>query len=166
MRIPSNIIVKNQYTIGDEFVDPITNKSYQGYYYELNGSFFQGKEFNPSSPKLIRKANENTLLNNPKTSTFSKVSGITSQQLQPLSIASAPLGGEKLFNDYEYILFVKQLNVDPPIIKRINDETYKSLKASSPPLYQVIFIGTFEGQSSTLEEANQQMPGLKDYLSG
>jgi len=165
MRIPSNIIVKNQYTIGDEFIDPTTNKSYQGYYYELNGSFFQGKTFNPSSPKLIRKTNENTFLNNPKTSTFSKVSGITSQQLQPPSITSTPLGGEEL-NDYEYIFFVKQLNIDPPVIKRINEETYRSLRASSPPLYQIIFVGTFEGQTLSIEEANRQMPGLKDYLLG
>jgi hypothetical protein len=165
MRIPNNIIVKNQYTIGNEFVDPTTNISYQGYYYELNGSFFQGKEFNPSSPKLIRKANENILLNNPLTATFSKVSGITSQQLQPPLITSAPLG---VSLDYFYGVnfFVKQLNIDPPLIKKIDEETYRSLKASSPPLYQVIFIGTFENRTLSTEEANQQMPGLKDYLSG
>jgi hypothetical protein len=163
MRIPNNIIVKNQYTIGNEFVDPTTNISYQGYYYELNGSFFQGKEFNPSSPKLIRKANENTLLNNPLTATFSKVSGITSQQLQPPLITSTPLG---ISIDREVLFFVKQLNIDPPLIKRIDEETYRSLKASSPPLYQVIFIGTFENRTLSTEEANQQMSGLKDYLSG
>jgi hypothetical protein len=163
MKVPNNIIIKNQYTIGDEFVDPTTNKPYQGYYYELNGSFFQGKEFNPSSPKLIKKTNENTLLNNPKTSTFSKVSGITSQQLQPPSIISAPI---RISSNYESNFFVKQLNTDPPLIKRINEETYRSLRASSPPLYQVIFIGTFENQTLTLEEANRQMPGLKDYLLG
>jgi hypothetical protein len=163
MKIPNNIIVKNQYTIGNEFVDPTTNISYQGYYYELNGSFFQGKEFNPSSPKLIRKANENTLLNNPLTATFSKVSGITSQQLQPPFIISTPL---RISSNYESNFFVKQLNIDPPLIKRIDEKTYKSLKASSPPLYQVIFIGTYNNQTLTLEEANQQMSGLKDYLFG
>ena len=155
MKIPNNIIVKNQYTIGNEFVDPTTNISYQGYYYELNNSFFQGKEFNPSSPKLIRKANENTLLNNPLTATFSKVSLIT----------SAPLG---VSLDYFYGVdfFVKQLNIDPPLIKKIDEETYRSLRASSPPLYQVIFVGTFENRTLSTEEANQQMPGLKNYLSG
>jgi hypothetical protein len=163
MKIPNNIIVKNQYTIGNEFVDPATNKSYQGYYYELNGSFFQGQEFNPSSPKLIRKIDENTLLNNPKTSTFSKISGITSQQLDPPSIISTPL---RISSNYESNFFVKQLNIDPPLIKRIDEKTYKSLRASSPPLYQVIFIGTYNNQTLTLEEANQQMPGLKDYLFG
>lgn len=163
MKIPSNIIVKNQYTIGDEFVDPTTNISYQGYYYELNGSFFQGKEFNPSSPKLIRKTDENTLLNDPKTSTFSQVSGITSQQLQPPPITTVPIS---ISTEYRTKFFIKQLNTDPPLIKRIDEETYKSLKASSPPLYQVIFVGTFENQILTLEEANRQMPGLKNYLLG
>jgi len=161
MRIPNNIIIKDQYTIGDEFVDPTTNKSYQGFYYELNGSFFQGKTFNPSSPKLIRKINENTLLNNPKTSTFSKVSGITSQQLQP------PV----LTYNYEYEgktleFYVKQINTDPFIIKNINEETYRHLRANPYPLYQIIFIGTFENQTITPEQAYLQMSGLKEWLSG
>ena len=40
MRIPSNIIQTGKYTSGGEFVEKLTNKPYQGYYYELNGSLY------------------------------------------------------------------------------------------------------------------------------
>ena len=63
MRVPSNLIQLGKYTIGGELVDTKTNKPYQGYYYELSGKFFPGKEFNPTAPEL-KKVDSNTFFFN------------------------------------------------------------------------------------------------------
>lgn len=163
MRIPNNIIVKNKYTVGNEFVDPTTNLSYQGYYYELNGSFFQGKEFRTDAPKIIRKQEENTLLNDPSTAAFSRISGITSQQLQPLKIPSSP----QSFNGNRGTrFFVKQINAYPTSIKEINEETFKLLNTKPSPFYQAIFVGEYNNQFLSISQANQQMSGLETFLLG
>ena len=52
IRIPQNQIVY-KYTIGKEYMYTNTYREYQGHYYELNGRFFVGKEFNINSLELV-----------------------------------------------------------------------------------------------------------------
>jgi hypothetical protein len=76
---PSNIILSNQYTAGNEYIYAESRQSYQGYYYELNSKFFVGKTFNSSSPELIKvnsAAATNPLKSNPSSSLY-RSEGIT-----------------------------------------------------------------------------------------
>ena len=71
---PSNIILSNQYTSGNEYIYAESRQPYQGYYYELNSKFFVGKTFNSSSPELIKvnsAAATNPLKSNPSSSLYS-----------------------------------------------------------------------------------------------
>ena len=48
------------------------------------------------------------------------------------------------------------------IIKEIDENTYKSLITNS--LYQVTFIGTYQGKTQSIDEAEKQLPGIKAFL--
>lgn len=165
MRIPSNIIIKGQYTSGNEFVDPTTNESYQGFYYQLNESFFKGKVFSINAPKIIRKQDSNKLLDNPATKTYSQLKGITSQQLESPEYIHLPFS-TLIADDYSYIsptkYFVKQLNVYPILIREVDKIAFERL--SNTPLYQTLAVEAFNfGEIDALDKI---MPGLKDFLVG
>lgn len=88
---PSNIILSNQYTSGNEFIYAESRQSYQGYYYELNSKFFVGKTFNSSSPELIKinsTAAVQPLKSNPSSSLYSNIynEDIPKGDLQSVSI--------------------------------------------------------------------------------
>jgi hypothetical protein len=155
MKIPSNIIQTNKYTQGDEYVVASTNTPYQGYYYELNGSFFAGKEYKLNSPKLIPENKTNKLLNFPSTAIYSAISGISSQDLQQPVIKS-----KQFIADSAIRYFCRQITIQPILIKEIDEETYDNVKTN--PLYQTTFIG----KNQNIEQANTQLPGLKDWLFG
>ena len=164
MKVPSNIIITSKYTIGNELVDPSTNIYYQGYYYEFNNSFFKGKTFDPNADKLIKKEDENLLLNDPKTRTYSQISGVTSQQLSSpkfTSIPSTSLKGLDLENSIRY--FVKKINSNQILIKEVNKETYQKLQIKNDPAYQLLAINEIELVSSNVDLI---MPGLKTFLLG
>lgn len=165
MKIPNNIIITNKYTAGDEFVDPNTNKSYQGYYYELNGLFFKGQIFNMNAPRIIKKQNQNTLLNNPSTEAYSRISGITSQKMSSPSFKSipfSPLKDTTLYNTLRY--FAKQINSNPILIKEIDANTFTNLSRTSTPSYQVIAIR--ESDLVDPQYVEKQMSGLSSFLLG
>jgi len=165
MRVPNNIIIKGKYTAGDEFVDPNTNEPYQGYYYQINESFFKGKVFSINASKIIRKQESNKLLDNPKTKRYSQVSGVTSQQLETPRYAHLPFGsiagndfGESRFTKY----FAKQLNVYPILIREVDRVAFQEL--SNNPLYQTLAV-----EAPSLDDLNaldKTMPGLKAFLIG
>ena len=165
MKVPSNIITTNKYTIGDEFVYPNTNKPYTGYYYEINGSFFQGKSFNPNSPKIIKKQDSNKLLDNPATKTYAQLTNVTSQQLSSpeythlpfIKIAASDYGDSDITR-----YFVKQLNTSPILIRETDEVSFQSLINNS--LYQTLAVE--ETSISRLDELDKVMPGLKDFLVG
>lgn len=163
MRVPNNIIIKGKYTVGDEFIDPNTNEPYQGYYYQINESFFKGKVFSINAPKIIRKQDSNKLLNNPKTKTYSQVSGVTSQQLSTPQYAHLPTNSIKVnlddFNLTKY--FVKQINVYPILIREIDKVTFQEL--SNNPLYQTLAVEVYN--LTELDALDKTMPGLKAFLS-
>jgi len=157
MKVPKNIIQVGKYTSGGEFVEEKTNKPYQGYYFELNGSLYTGKEYSIDAIKIIKKQDQNQLYNNSNTALFSLVSGITSQQLSVPSINSISI------NTTSTRFFVQKINVNPIIIKEVDEKSYISVRGN--PLFKTTFIGNYNGVSQTIDQAEIQMPGLKTFLS-
>jgi hypothetical protein len=157
MKVPKNIIQTGKYTSGKEFVEEKTNKPYQGYYYELNGSLYTGKEYSIDAIKIIKKQDQNQLYNSSNTALFSLVSGITSQQLSVPPINSISI------NTTSTRFFTQKINVNPIIIKEVDEKSYVSLQGI--PLYKTTFIGSYNSVNQTIDQAEKQMPGLKTFLS-
>ena len=161
MRIPSNII-EIKYTPGKEFVFSLNYKFYQGYYYELNGKTFAGKEFNADAPELVRSNNNNvnTLLTNSKTYIYGFLSKVKLNNVSPSSIISKGniSGGMRYFS--------KKNNTNPILIREITEETFKQYQ--NDPFYQVISIefpeGGYFGNQKSLDEAEKKMPGIKTFI--
>jgi len=166
MKIPSNLIQTGKYTSRGEYVEAVSNKPYQGYYYELSGVLYAGKEYNKNAPKLIKAQEANQLYNNNlDTAIFSINSGITSQQLEtppfynlPVSKDSNPPHGSTIR------FFAKKTNNTPILIREINENAYTSLKNDF--IHQTIYIGTYQGITLTSEQAYSQMIGLKEFVEG
>jgi hypothetical protein len=161
MRVPSNIIQTGKYTSGGEFVEELSNKPYQGYYYELNGFLYTGKEYSVNAVKIIKKQNQNQLYNNSNTAMFSFMSGITSQQLSSIIVKGIPFG--ELPHGENLSFYSRQLNINPIIIKSIDEKTYLSLQGN--PLYKTTFVGNYNGVNQNVDQAEAQVPGLKTFLS-
>jgi hypothetical protein len=161
MRVPLNIIQTGKYTSGGEFVEELSNKPYQGYYYELNGFLYTGKEYSVNAVKIIKKQNQNQLYNNSNTAMFSFMSGITSQQLSSIIVKGIPFG--ELPHGENLSFYSRQLNINPIIIKSIDEKTYLSLQGN--PLYKTTFVGNYNGVNQNVDQAEAQVPGLKTFLS-
>jgi len=142
--VPSDKILENQYTKGNEFVDS-TGKYYQGYYCVVLGSkYYTGKTYTVQSKEL------------------SKVT-IVPKSTEPKSLP--PQNGPIRY-------FLKKLNVFPASIKEVNEETFTTFKNN--PLYQSAMIKmlninnrvyTVIIDDESLNQAEAQMPGLKTFLS-
>lgn len=158
MRVPKNKIKTGKYTSGNEFVELLTNKSYQGYYYEMNGKFYIGKEFNANAVELVRVQQQNQLYNGSQNlALFSFISGIASQALLFPKVTSVQPNIEGNPTPIRY--FSQQVNVNPITIKEINKETYEALQGNA--LYKTTLIGP----EQSIDQAEKQMPGLKAFLS-
>jgi len=165
MKVPSNIIQTGKYTSGGEFVEELSNKPYQGHYYELNGSLYTGKEYSVNAVKIIKKQNQNQLYNSTSTAMFSFMSGITSQQLSVPPINSI---NNNVLNGYgiqppSTQFFAQKINVNPITIKEIDEKSYTSLQGT--PLYKTTFVGNYNGVNQNVDQAEAQVPGLKTFLS-
>jgi hypothetical protein len=158
MRVPKNIIQTSKYTSGDEFVEEKTNKPYQGYYFELNGSLYTGKEYSIDAIKIIKKQDQNQLYNSSNTALFSLISGITSQQLSIPPINSVSI------NTTSTRFFSQKININPIIIKEVDKNSYVSIQGNA--LHKTTFIGNYNGVDQNTEQAYSQMPGLKEFLEG
>jgi hypothetical protein len=166
MRVPKNITQTGKYTSGGEFVEEKTNKPYQGYYFELNGSLYTGREYSIDTIKIIKKEDQNQLYNSSNTALFSLVSGITSQQLAVPPINSTnvnSLSDEGLRSYPSTRFYTQKINVNPIIIKEVDEKSYISVQGN--PLYKTTFIGTYNSVDQTINQAEAQMPGLKTFLS-
>jgi hypothetical protein len=163
IRIPKNIIVESKYTSGNEYMFKSTQKEYKGYYYEMNGKIFAGKEFKINSNELLKIniKNINPLLSRATTSVYGLLSNIKLKKNNPSSVVYQPTQ-EDYDRGYSIRYFYKKLNTTPIIIKEINQENYDLL--INDPLYQVISIRWNEGINNDLTQAEQQMPGLKSFL--
>jgi hypothetical protein len=158
LRVPQNQIVTSKYTAGKEYMFVSTYREYKGYYYELNGKLFAGKEFNPNNVELMKlnSDNVNKLRTNPSTYLYGTISNVVLNKTT--KIASIPFTGAVT----RY--FAKKINLDPIIIKEISKETFE--QTQSDPLYQTLIV---ENSSSLtdkqLDNLDKKMPGIKAYLS-
>ena len=165
MRVPKNIISENLYTQGNDFVDAKTNAPYQGYYYELNGKFYTGKSFDTKAPEIIKVKQSNSLFNDLSTAVFSAISGISSMAITSAIIKGNPVGDSNLdYINKTVSFYSKQLNVNPILIKSINENIYISLQKDA--MHQTTYIGTYRGNTIIADQAYTQMPGLKEFLEG
>ena len=132
IRVPKNQIIKNKYTSGGEYIVESTHQPYQGYYYELNGKLFTGKEYSPSASVLIKvtKDNINPLLAKGSTYLYGLLSGVKLSNLKPSSHIFQKTDPNERYADR---FFIKKVNDNPPIIKEINEDTYKQFQ--NDPLY-------------------------------
>lgn len=166
VRIPANQAVTNKYTSGKEYMFKDTYKEYQGYYYELNGKTFAGKEFATSAPELIRinSADVNTLLTNPATFVYGKVSGA---KIINNKITALPQSDNNVIFDKGGEIFLKffcqKTNSSSIIIKEIDEDSYKRIQ--DDPLYKTTYIGEYNNIIQTIEDAEKQIPGLKLFLN-
>jgi hypothetical protein len=165
IRIPQNIIVESKYTSGNEYIIIDTNIIYKGYYYEMNGKIFAGKEFDINAielQKLLPK-NINPFLLQVSSYVYGKLSNIKLNNTLPISTIYQPTQ-EDYDIGYSIRYFYKKINTTPIIIKETNKENYDLL--INDPLYQVVLIkwGTLKINDTNLTQAEQQMPGLKAFL--
>ena len=164
IRIPQNIIVESKYTSGNEYIIIDTNIMYKGYYYEMNGKIFAGKEFDINAielQKLLPK-NINPFLLQVSSYVYGKLSNIKLNNTLPNSTIYQPTQ-EDYDRGYSIRYFYKKINITPIIIKETNKENYDLLV--NDPLYQVVSIRwTTVPENLNLTQAEQQMPGLKAFL--
>jgi hypothetical protein len=160
MKIPSNLIKTGEYTIGGKYMYAASYKIYQGYYYEINNKVFAGKEFNINAPELVKinSAVVNTLLTQVSTYTYGKLSKskINTSKIKGI-IPSNSDANTDIVNFY-----CKKLNVNPILIKQIDEQTYLNLKTD--PLYIVTYTGNYKGVNQTANDAYKQIPELETWL--
>lgn len=158
MRIPSDLITKNKYTAGGEFIYSDTYEDYQGYYYILNNKFFEGKNFKANARQLIKINSDkvNKLKLNKATSVFAGLSNIKIPNIN----FSSFINKDKNLTRY----FAKKINNNPILIKEIDEDTFK--KIQSDPIYQTTYIGFYQGANQTSDQAYAQMVGLKEFVEG
>ena len=165
IRIPQNIIVESKYTSGNEYIIIDTNIIYKGYYYEMNGKIFAGKEFDINAIELIKllPKNINPFLLQVSSYVYGKLSNIKLNNTLPISTIYQPTQ-EDYDRGYSIRYFYKKINTTPIIIKETNQENYNLL--INDPLYQVALIkwGTLKINETNIDQAEQQMPGLKAFL--
>jgi len=165
IKIPKNLIVTGKYTIGEEYVLLSSHIPYQGYYYELNGKTFAGKEFNNNSPEIVKMISDkfNSLLGNPKTSTYAKIAKTKLNSFIPNTKIYVQ---DYLSTDNINRYFIKKINVFPILIKEVTEESFN--KALSDPLYVTVVInwdrGGYDLNINKIDAAEKIMPGIKAYL--
>jgi len=161
MKVPSNIIVKSQYTQGKEFIYSDTYEIYQGYYYEMNSKYFIGRTFDPNAGEILKLQSDKVdkLKLNPKLFTF--ISLLKTKLPNTTKISSIIPDGR---NSTQY--FAKKLNYSPILIKEINEETFTNLQTD--PTYQILSLTlpASDYDPAILDQADKQMPGLKSFVLG
>jgi hypothetical protein len=161
LRIPLNQSVTSKYTAGKEYIIESTYKEYKGYYYELNGKLFAGKEFNVNAPVLVKleKDKLNPLLLNPSTFVYGKISGINLNNQEP-----PPYYFNSDTTDNTLRYFISKNAIKPLSIKEINKDTFEQFKDNV--LYTSVSIYYQGGfTEDNLNKAEQTLPGIKAYLS-
>jgi len=155
IRIPQNQI-KYQYTAGKEYMLESNYREYQGYYYELKGKTFAGKEFNSNAPVLIKinSSNVNTLLTNASTYAYARISGIK------INTSTPPSFIYRYESDTRYFIY----NVSKKIIKEISKETFDIFQSN--PLYISVELNFTTGfNDQELNEAEKKIPGIKEFVN-
>jgi hypothetical protein len=149
--IPSNSIIY-KYTPGGELINALTYETYKGYYYEINGKMYAGKEFDISAIELIKATSENvnSLKKNSITSLYGYLTNITlpNSNLPSISINEEP-------GEFKYV--AKKNNTSKIFL--VSEETY--LKEKNNPLYTILEIPyNLEYGFLLKEEDEKTMPGI------
>jgi hypothetical protein len=131
---------------------------------KLNKSLYAGKEFKNNAPKLVKIEDANKLYNRYSTALYSAISGVTSQQLQQPKLVGVNTSSNVVNRKNTTRFFTKKVNVQPIIIKEVNEDTYESLQ--NDPIYQTTYVGTYNNTNQTPDQAEKQMQGIKTFLLG
>lgn len=159
VRIPLNQIVTSRYTSGKEYIYETSYKEYIGYYYELNGKIFAGKEFRYDAPILIKINSDsiNILKLNPKTNLYSAISNST--MTKEKKIVSIPL---ILSDGTKY--FAKKLNSNPIRIFFVSEDTYNE-NFNKNVLYSFTFLNfDMEWGFSITDQNRKDIPEIDLFL--
>lgn len=168
LKVPLNQIVV-KYTSGNEYMFLNNYREYKGYYYEFNNDVFAGEKFNENALKLIKINSDkvNSLVTNPSTFTYGKISGIKLNNSKPKSYLYQN-NDEDLQKGTVIRYFLKQLNNS--LILEVNKDTFYQFISNS--LYQSIQInfifspGYPNGIPQNIDQAEQKMSGIKKFLLG
>jgi hypothetical protein len=158
--VPSNVIVKNKYTSGNEYMFESTYNKYQGYYYELNGKLYAGKTFDPFAPILVKITSKdvNKALMNPLTYVYTKISGANINQNEPSSYYFNPAAQ----NNDTFRYFIQKNNAYPLIIKEISKETFEQFQNNSFYIsVKLSYQNRFD--DNEVAKAELTMPGIKAF---
>jgi hypothetical protein len=155
LKIPQSQIITGKYTIGKEYVVLSTHTEYQGYYYELSGKTFAGKEFNTKAPEIIKitSGKFNPLLSNPSTSLYAKVSDtkLSNKKAIPYNFN---------YNSNKRYFTYHTVN---KLIKEVNKDNFLSL--TSNPIYIIVSLSYIGGFVETeLDQAEKQIPGIRVFI--
>ena len=152
IQIPKNKIVENQYTNGTGIGKNISLRfvkskiPYIGFYSIVNGSrYFSGKTYTESS-RPLEKYN---------------IIQVAASAVAAAGTVATKAGS--LFDPKNKTLryFYKDLTNSNILIKEIDQKAYNELASKKSSDYQVL---SFDSETQTLDEANQQMPGLREFL--
>lgn len=162
LRIPKNLIVTSKYTSGGEYMFKSTQKEYKGYYYELNGNFFAGKEYKSNANELLKINinNINPFLSRASTSTYGFLSNIKLNNISSIVINTLSTNNDpNIDQSGEDTYYTRKINETPYAIKQIDQETYTNTLKN--PLQKSVIL---KADYSNIDQAEQQMPGLKAFL--
>jgi len=165
VRLPSNITIQSQYTIGKEYINVKTNEEYQGYYYEINGKTFAGKVFNVLAPELKRITifdSQNPFLKKASSFLYGTLSNVKLNNIIAFG-KTFTFTDEEMIQGYKTRYFAKKLNETPILIKEVSKEEFEILKIN--PIYQLAQIDYKLNNNNDLDKYDQIMPGLGGFLS-
>jgi hypothetical protein len=160
IRIPQNQIVLNKYTAGQEYMYEDNYNEYIGYYYELNGSTFAGKEYNTNAFTIIKitSDNVNKLASKSSTLLYSKISGVNIPQN---NIVTVPFNKGVTPPGVRY--FIKNISKQPLSIKEVNESTFNLFKLNA--LYETLEVNfRYNMSEQELNILDLKMKGIKGYL--
>ena len=151
IQIPKNRIVENQYTngtgIGKNIALRFTKSKipYIGFYSVINGNkYFTGKTYTSTSKSLEK---------------YNILAAATAAVVAAGTVATK---AHSLLNAPSVRYFYKDLTVTDISIKEIDKNAYNQLTGNNSPNYQVI---SYNSAIQTIDQANQQMPGLRVFLA-
>ena len=161
LKIPQNQIVQSKYTSGGEYMFVSTQNEYQGYYYDLNGKLFAGKEFNSNNPEIVRiqSSNFNKLLGKTSTYVYGRISGT---KINTSVVNALPKSDNPNITDVGTKFYCSKINVSPILIKEIDEQTYENIQRD--PIYRTTYVGTYNNKFQSTDEADKQLPGLKIFI--
>lgn len=157
MKVPTNIISENLYTIGEEFIYADSYKNYQGYYYEINDKFFAGRFFDINAPLLLKLGSNDIdpLKLNPKTSVYANLKQTKFSNNKIFSIPLELTAGDK------YI--AKKINSNPIRIIFTTFEAWKEQNKYPEYLITSVYFDPEFGFNIT-EENIKTIPEIETFL--